>query len=78
MIDTSLKQKWDKKAILDYAVSEAVKEATTKTREEERAKAEKEKLEEKLRSAAEFKKMGLPVADIARGLGLSIEEVEKL
>ncbi|SFC13544.1 hypothetical protein SAMN05421747_10519 [Parapedobacter composti] len=25
MIDTSLKQKWDKKAILDYAVSEAPK-----------------------------------------------------
>jgi hypothetical protein len=66
MIDTSLKQKWDKKAILDYAKEEG--------RQEERAKAKAEKL----KSAAEFKKMGLPVADIARGLGLSIDEVEKL
>lgn len=42
--------------------------------EQERAKAYAEKLE----SALEFKKMGLPVADIAKGLQLSVEEVEKL
>ncbi|MCY4778582.1 hypothetical protein ORI89_02890 [Sphingobacterium sp. UT-1RO-CII-1] len=28
--------------------------------------------------ALEFKKMGLPIADIAKGTGLSIEEVENL
>ena len=43
-------------------------------RKEERAKAEAEKLG----SALNFKKMGVPVEDIAKGLGLSIEQVEKL
>ena len=42
--------------------------------EQERAKVEAEKLE----SALNFKKMGILVEDIAKGLGLSIEEVEKL
>jgi len=42
--------------------------------EQERAKA----YAEKLRSALEFKKMGIPIADIAKGLQLSVEEVEKL
>ncbi len=49
--------------------------------EQERAKAEQERTKayaEKLKSALEFKKMGIPVADIAKGLQLSIEEVEKL
>lgn len=45
-----------------------------KGRLEERAKAEAEKLE----SALNFKKMGVSVEDIAKGLGLSIEQVEKL
>ena len=42
--------------------------------EQERAKA----YAEKLKSALEFKKMGIPVADIAKGLQLSVEAVEKL
>lgn len=42
--------------------------------EKERARA----FAEKLKSASGFKKMGLPIADIAKGLQLSIEEVEKL
>lgn len=42
--------------------------------EEERKKAKAEKL----KSALEFKKMGVPVADIAKGLELPVEEVEKL
>lgn len=49
--------------------------------EQARAKAEQERAKAyagKLESAMEFKKMGLPVADIAKGLQLSIEEVEKL
>ena len=45
---------------------------------EERAKAEAEKLTEKREIALEFKKMGLPLADIAKGTGLTIEEIEKL
>ena len=31
-----------------------------------------------LETALEFKKMGLPIADIAKGTGLTIEEIEKL
>jgi len=45
-----------------------------KGRLEERAKAEAEKKA----IALEFKKMGVPVADIAKGTGLSVEEIEKL
>ncbi|MGK9121178.1 hypothetical protein [Olivibacter jilunii] len=49
-----------------------------KARKEERTKIEAEILMEKLKSALEFKKMGVPVADIAKGLELPVEEVEKL
>ena len=66
MYDTSLKQKWDKKAILDYAKEEG--------REEERAKA----YAEKLQSALKMKKSGFDHAMIADVLKLPIEEVEKL
>ncbi len=45
---------------------------------EERTKAEAEMLEEKRNIAREFKKLGVPIADIAKGTGLSIEEIEKL
>jgi len=49
--------------------------------EQERAKVEQERAKayaDKLESALKFKKMGIPVADIAEGLQLSVEEVEKL
>jgi len=36
------------------------------------------KREEAIAIALEFKKMGLPIADIAKGTGLPIEEIEKL
>lgn len=39
---------------------------------------QKGKREEAIAIAMEFKKMGLPIADIAKGTGLSIEEIEKL
>ena len=39
---------------------------------------EKGKREEAIAIALEFKKMGLPIADIAKRTGLSIEEIEKL
>jgi predicted transposase/invertase (TIGR01784 family) len=70
MYDSSLKYKWDNKNVLDYAVMEAVKEAESKAREKI--------LEEKKDIAREFKKMGIALADIAKGTGLSIEEIEKL
>ena len=36
------------------------------------------KREEAIAIALEFKKMGLPIADIAKGTGLTVEEIEKL
>ncbi|QIH31612.1 hypothetical protein [Sphingobacterium sp. DR205] len=39
---------------------------------------EKGKREEAIAIALEFKKMGLSIVDIAKGTGISIEEIEKL
>jgi len=58
----------------EYLLDKAKKEGIEKGRSEERAKLKAEKRA----IALEFKKMGLPVADIAKGTGLSIEEIEKL
>lgn len=63
MYDTSLKRKWDNKAVLDYAVNEAAKEA---------------KQEEKMEIAREMKKDGISVEQIAKFTKLSIEKIEKL
>ncbi len=46
--------------------------------EKERARAEAKVLEEKRNIAREFKKLGVPIADISKGTDLSIEEIEKL
>lgn len=43
----------------------------------QKGKADGER-EKAITIALEFKKMGLPIADIAKGTGLSIKEVEKL
>ncbi|MBD1433533.1 hypothetical protein H8B06_11895 [Sphingobacterium sp. DN00404] len=64
---------------IDMGVIEIVKkqerqQGRQQGRLEERAKAETEKLE----SALNFKKMGVPVEDIAKGMGLTVEQVEKL
>ncbi len=58
----------------EYLVDKAKKEERAKVEKQLHAKA----YAEKLKSALEFKKMGLPLADIAKGLQLPIEEVEKL
>ena len=68
---------------VDMSVIEIVKkqerqQGRQQGRLEERAKAEAEKLAEKLKSALKFKNMGIPVKDIAEGLGLTVEQVEKL
>lgn len=39
---------------------------------------EKGKRDEAIAIALEFKKMGIAIADIAKGTGLSVEEIEKL
>ncbi len=67
MYDTSLKRKWDNKAVLDYAVNEAAKEA-----------AKEAKQAEKMEIAREMKKDGIPVGQIAKFTKLSIEEIENL
>src|SRR5690606_32844080 len=67
MYDTSLKRKWDNKAVLDYAVNEAAKEA-----------AKEAKQEEKMEIAREMKKDGISVEQIAKFTKLSIEDIEKL
>ncbi|MEN5055721.1 hypothetical protein [Sphingobacterium kitahiroshimense] len=60
--------------LLDKAKKEGIEKGIEKGRLEERAKLKAEKRV----IALEFKKMGLPIADIAKGTGLSVEEVEKL
>ena len=60
---------------IDMGVIEIVKKQERQQgRLEERAKAEAEKRA----IALEFKKMGVSVADIAKGTGLTVEEIEKL
>ena len=86
MYNSSLKRKWDNKNVLDYAVktavTTAVAEADQKAREDERAKAQiaiaKAEKEKTLDTARNFKRMGLSVEDIAKGTGLSIEEISAL
>ncbi|PRD51981.1 hypothetical protein [Sphingobacterium gobiense] len=64
--------------LLDKAKRQGLEKGLQKGKQEERAKAEAEKLAEKLKSALNFKKMGIPARDIAEGLGLTVEQVEKL
>ncbi|MEN5055717.1 hypothetical protein [Sphingobacterium kitahiroshimense] len=68
--------------LLDKAEKQGIEKGIAKGRLEERAKlkVEKQKAEHEkaIAVALEFKKMGLPLADIAKGTGLSIEEVEKI
>lgn len=63
MYDSSQKYRWDNKNVLDYAVNTAVSEAEHKNT---------------IKIATEFKKLGVPPADIAKATGLSIQEIEKL
>ncbi|SEL89259.1 conserved hypothetical protein (putative transposase or invertase) [Parapedobacter koreensis] len=68
--EASLKAKWDTQNAFDSVRREALIEGA----EKERAKAEAEKR----KIALEFKKMGVSIADIAKGTGLSVEEIESL
>jgi len=63
MYDSNLKARWDYENSIAFA--------------EEKAE-ERGELKKALDIAREFKKMGLAIEDIARGTGLSIEEIEKL
>lgn len=80
--ESSLKNKRDAESVRITAIKQGLREGMEKGlrkgRQEERAKAEAEKLAEKLRAALNFKKKGISVEDIAEGLGLPVEQVEKL
>ncbi len=65
-------------ALWELLLDLAEKKGLGKGKREEQAKAEAKMLEEKRNIAREFKKLGVPIADIAKGTGLSIEEIEKL
>jgi len=65
--DESLKVLWDNYSIIETAKEEG--------REEGR---EKGRVERDIEIAREMKKEGLPVSQIARFTGLSIEEIERL
>ncbi|WP_286709624.1 MULTISPECIES: Rpn family recombination-promoting nuclease/putative transposase [Sphingobacterium] len=71
---SSLEQKRVYNATIAYAEKEGLEKGLEKGRLEERAKAEAEKL----KSALEFKKIGVAAEDIAKALGLTIEQVEEL
>ncbi|WP_400260925.1 PD-(D/E)XK nuclease family transposase [Sphingobacterium sp. SG20118] len=83
MYDISLKRKWDAEAVrmyqqeqqkqlvgLERQLKEAKKAIVSAEAQGEQRKA--------IETALRFKEMGLPVSDIAKGTGLSIEEIEKL
>lgn len=74
LYDSSLKRKWDNKNVFDYAVSTAKAEGIEQGIELERARA----LEEKKETARHFKSLGIAVAEISKGTGLSVEEIEAL
>ena len=88
MYDISLKRKWDAEAVrmyqegLEKQLEEAKKEAkkaslVAKAEGLAEGKAEGEH-NKAIETALRFKEMGLLVEQIAKGTGLSIEEIEKL
>ena len=61
--------------LLDKAKKEGLEKGIQTGMEKGKADGEREKA---IAIALEFKKMGLPIADIAKGTGLSLKEVEEL
>ena len=85
MYNASLKNKWDaysikttQEAMLKEALKkgheQGLEQGLEKGKAEERAKSHAEKL----KSALQFKKMGLPIEDIAKALDLTADQIEKL
>ena len=71
MYDSSLKYKWDNKNVLDTALQEGFEKGIEQGIQQGEHKRT-------LELAREFKKMGIPSKDIAKGTGLSIDDIEKL
>jgi predicted transposase/invertase (TIGR01784 family) len=87
MYNAALKHKWDNQAVLEYAIMQGKEEGLREGEKKGLLEGEKKgllvgklegKLEGLLLAAAEMKKMGVPVANIAKSLKLSIEDVEKV
>lgn len=85
--EASLKHKRDTESVLNTArrsgraegLAQGLAQGLEQGLEQGLAKGiEKGERKKALETALEFKKMGLPIADIAQGTGLSIEEIEKL
>lgn len=77
MYDISLKRKWDAEAVRRYHVQQ-LEDAKKQVVEAERKGLKEGERKKAIAIALEFKKMGIPVADISKGTGLTIEEIEKL
>ena len=87
LYDSSLKRKWDNKNVLDYAIKEGRAEGKLQGELEGRIEGKIEGriegrivgiTEGKLEVAAEMKREGMLIAQIAKLTKLSIEEIEKL
>ncbi|MGJ1491071.1 hypothetical protein ACR79G_03940, partial [Sphingobacterium siyangense] len=73
--EASLKHKRDAESVFNSAKKSGEALGHAKGLAEGLAEGERKKA---LETAKAFKEMGLPIADIAKGTGLSVEEVEKL
>jgi len=87
MYDISLKCKWDAEAVRMYQQEQVEGlEKQLEVLEKQVVEAKQAVIEAKaegqhqkaIETALKFKKMGLPIADIAKGTGLTIDEIEKL
>ncbi|MEO6633176.1 MAG: hypothetical protein ABIN13_15680 [Mucilaginibacter sp.] len=71
MYDSNLKAKWDYENSIAFAEEKAEERGIEKG-------IEKGEHKKALEVARKFKKIGVSLADIAKGTGLSISEIEKL
>ena len=71
LYDSSLKRKWDNKNVLDYAIKKAKNEGIVEGES-------KGKLKGIIEVAAEMKREGITIAQIAKITKLAITEIEKL
>jgi len=69
-----LKGKEDMAGVIAFAEDKAFEKGV----QQERAKAEIEKLEGKRETARNLKNIGIAIQDVAKGTGLTIEEIESL
>ncbi len=81
--EASLKHKRDAESVFNSAKKSGEALGQAKGLAEGLAEGEAKGLAEgerkkALETAKAFKEMGLPIADIAKGTGLSVEEIEKL